>query len=235
MLVTLRSPENPKAFNNLTSDVFYMVKVLITGASSGLGLEVGKLYEEKGFEVVNLSRNKSQFQDISLDLSNDESISRAIKNIKDNHSEFEAIILNSGIMPLAKVGEIDFDIDDMFKVNITGTIKLVNALLNLIKKNKSDIVFVGSTASLKGYENHSAYCASKHAVEGFIKSLQVEMKNEPVRVIGFHPGGFNSNLRGGIIKEGYIKPKDCATLMIQILELPKTVEVSQIVINRKKA
>ena len=211
-----------------------MRKVLITGASSGLGLEVGKLFEKKGFEVINLSRNESQFQDISLDLSNDESISRVIKCIKENHSDFEAIILNSGIMPLAKVGQIDFDIDNMFKVNISGNIKLVNDLLDIIKKNKSDIVFVGSTASLKGYEDHSAYCASKHAVEGFIKSLQVEMKNEPVRVIGFHPGGFNSNLRGGIIKEGYMEPKDLATLMIQILELPKTVEVSEVVINRKK-
>ena len=47
-----------------------MGKVLITGASSGLGLEVGKLFKKKGFEVINLSRNESQFQDISLDLSN---------------------------------------------------------------------------------------------------------------------------------------------------------------------
>ena len=43
------------------------------------------------------------------------------------------------------------------------------------------------------------------------------MKNEPVRIIGFHPGGFNSNLRGGIIKEEYMEPKDLATLMINIL------------------
>jgi len=52
-------------------------------------------------------------------------------------------------------------------------------------------------------------------------------------VIGFHPGGFNSNLRDGIIKEGHMKPKDLATLMANILDLPKTMEVSEIVINRK--
>ena len=211
-----------------------MKKVLITGASSGLGLEVGKLLLQKNVEVINLSRNKSQFENISLDLTNDESINKSIESIKTNYSDFDTLILNSGIMPLAKVGEMKFDIENMFKVNITGTIKLVNGLLDLIKKNKADIIFVGSTASLKGYEEHSAYCASKHAVEGFIKSLQVEMKNEPVRVIGFHPGGFNSNLRGGIIKEGYMKPEDLATLMIQLLELPKTIEISEIVINRKK-
>ena len=212
-----------------------MKKILITGASSGLGLEVGKLLQQKKFKVINLSRNKSPFDNISLDLSNDKSISNTIENIKQNHSKFDALILNSGIMPLAKVGKMKFDIENMFKVNIIGTIKLVNGLLDLIKKNKADMVFVGSTASLKGSEEHSAYCASKHAVEGFIKSLQVEMKNEPVRVIGFHPGGFNSNLRGNIIKKGYMEPKDLATIMVHILELPKTVEVSEIVINRKKA
>jgi len=212
-----------------------MKKAIITGASSGLGLEVGKIFAKKNFEVINLSRTKSQFQNILLDLSDDKSISKAIKQIKKNHTAFDVLILNSGIMPLGKVGEIEFNLDHMFKVNITGSIKLVNGLLDLAKKNKSDIVFVGSTASLKGVEDHSAYCASKHAVEGFIKSLQAELKNEPVRVIGFHPGGFNSNLRGGIIKEGYMEPKDLAKLMLHILELPKTLEVSEVIINRKKA
>ena len=212
-----------------------MKKVLITGASSGLGLAVGKQLQQKNIKVINLSRTKSPFENILLDLTNNENIKETIKHIKKNHSDFDTIILNSGIMPLGKVGEINCDIEQMFKINITSSIKIINELLELIKKNKADIVFVGSTASLKGYENHSAYCASKHAVEGFIKSLQVEMKKEAVRVIGFHPGGFNSNLRGGIIKEGYMKPEDLAKIMIQILELPKTVEVSEIVINRKKA
>lgn len=211
-----------------------MKKVLITGASSGLGLEIGNLLQQQKIQVINLSRNKSPFENISLDLGKDENIDKTIEFIKKYHAKFDTLILNSGIMPLARVGEIDFDIDNVFKVNITGSIKLVNGLLNLIKENKADIVFVGSTASLKGYEDHAVYCASKHALEGFIKSLQVEMKNEPVRVIGFHPGGFNSNLRGGLIKEGYMEPKDLANFMIQILNLPKNMEVSEIVINRKK-
>ncbi|MBT3395079.1 SDR family NAD(P)-dependent oxidoreductase [archaeon] len=211
-----------------------MKKVLITGASSGLGLEIGKLCEKKKFQVINLSRNKSPFQDIIVDLSDNESISKTVEFVKKNHPDFDILILNSGIMPLEKVGQIEFDIDNLFKINIVGTIKLVNELFTLIKKNKTDLVFVGSTASLKGSDKHSTYCASKHAVEGFIRSLQVELKNEPIRVIGFHPGGFNSNLREGIIKEGYMESKDLATLMMDILDLPKTMEVSEIVINRKK-
>lgn len=211
---------------------FKVKKAIITGASSGLGKEIGDLLIAKGYKIINLSRSKSNFENIFLDLSDDKSINDVIEKIKKEHFDFDLLILNAGIMPLAKIGEINFDIEEMFKVNIMGSIKLVNELINLIKKNKADIVFVGSTASLKGYEEHSVYCSSKHAVEGFIKSLQMELKD--IRVIGFHPGGFNSNLRGGVIKEGYMDPKDLAKLLINLLELPKSMEVSEIVINRKK-
>jgi NADP-dependent 3-hydroxy acid dehydrogenase YdfG len=125
--------------------------------------------------------------------------------------------------------------DNLFKINITASIKLVDGLIELIKKNNADIVIVGSTASFNVSEDHGVYCATKHAVEGFIKALQTELKYENVRVIGFHPGGFNSNLRGGIVKDGYMEPKDLASLLLDILKLPKSMEVSEIIINRKKS
>ncbi|PJC45145.1 hypothetical protein CO038_00015 [Candidatus Pacearchaeota archaeon CG_4_9_14_0_2_um_filter_39_13] len=211
-----------------------MKKALITGASSGLGLEIGRQLKEKGFHVINLSRNKSEFDNLALDLSDDGSISKVTEEIKKNHSDFTLLILNSGIMPLAKVGGIDFDIDHLFRVNVTGSIKIINSLIELIRKNNADIVFTGSTASLYGYEEHSAYVATKHAIDGFIKSLKLELVKDNVRVIGFHPGGFNSNLRGGVIKEGYMDPKDLASLLINLLELPRSMEVSKIEINRNK-
>ena len=55
-----------------------MKKVLITGASSGLGLELGKLLQQQKIEVINLSRHKSPFENISLDLENDETITKTI-------------------------------------------------------------------------------------------------------------------------------------------------------------
>ncbi len=169
-----------------------MKKAIITGASNGLGKEIGLLFLKNKIKVVNLSRTKSDFKDIKIDLSSDKDISNTVNVIKKQHADFDILVLNAGIMPLAKTGEISFDIDKTFQINISSMIKLVNKLFDLIKKNHSDIVIIGSTASLKGYEEHSVYCATKHAVEGFIKSLQLEFKNDDVRVIGFHPGGFKS-------------------------------------------
>ena len=211
-----------------------MKKALITGASSGLGLAIGKLLKKKGAEAINLSRSKSEFEDISLDLTDDKSILKAIKEIKSKHPDFDLLILNSGTMPLAKMGEIEFDIDNLFKINIIGNIKIVNSLMELIKKNNADIVFTGSTASLYGYPEHSAYCASKHAIDGLIKSLKIELAKENVRIIGYHPGGFNSNLRNGQQIEGYMDSKNLASLLLNILELPRNMEVTKIEINRNK-
>ncbi|MFT4249865.1 MAG: SDR family oxidoreductase [Candidatus Woesearchaeota archaeon] len=210
-----------------------MHKVLITGASSGLGEAVGKKLREQEINVINLSRNKSTFTNVQLDLANDEFIQEATRTILKEHSDFDALILNAGIMPLGLIGEMNFDIDELFKTNITGSIKLVNNLLETMKTNQADLVLVGSTAAFKGAPEHAAYCATKHATQGLIAALQTELRDEPVRVIGFHPGGFNSNLRGGIHKKGYMKPEELATLLIHLLQLPKNMEVSQIIINRK--
>lgn len=214
-----------------------MKKALITGASSGLGLEIGKvLQKEEKATIINLSRKRSPFENITVDLANDKQILQAIEFIKKKHSDFDLLVLNAGIMPDAALGAIDFDIDHLFQVNISASIKLVNELLPLIKKNHCDIVVVGSTSSFKHFPGHGAYTATKHAVLGFVKVLQTELKQDDVRVIGFHPGGFNSNLRGpGVVKEGYMDPKYLASLLLSLLRLPRNMEVSEIIISRREA
>ncbi len=212
-----------------------MKKALITGASSGLGLEIGKLlHKEEKAKIVNLSRKKSPFENISVDLADHKQVLQAIELVKNKHPDFDVLVLNAGIMPDAPLGDITFDIDRLFHVNITASIKLVNGLLSLIKKNHADIVVVGSTSSFQHFPNHGTYTTTKHAILGFIKVLQTELKQDNVRVIGFHPGGFNSNLRGpGVFKEGYMDPKDLARLLLALLRLPRTMEVSEIIISRR--
>ena len=211
-----------------------MKKVLITGGSSGLGLELGTLMQSKGFEVINLSRSKSQFKNIKLDLSKNNEIKKVIQAIKKNHSDFDCIILNSGVMPLKDdIGTLSFDIDQLFKINVTGSIKLIDGLISLIKKNKSDVVVIGSTAGISSWSKHFVYSSTKHALRSFTKLLQDKFKQDKVRVIGFHPGGFNSNLRDGAVSNKYMNPKYLASLLVNILELPKNMEVSEIVISRK--
>ncbi len=93
---------------------------------------------------------------------------------------------------------------------------------------------------MKAYVDQAVYGASKWAVRGFTKNLQEEFKGKPNRVISFCPGGFKTKLfekATGIdnTENGgeWMKPEDLALLLKQILDLPKNMEVSEIVINRK--
>lgn len=219
-----------------------MKKAIITGASSGLGHEIALKLTEKGVKVINLSRTESKLDVINIktDLSKHEDIVDAIEKIKKEHNDFDVLILNSGVIHWNNVGEVPVDeIDKDFAVNVTGSIKLTNGLISLIRKNKGDVVFIGSTSSFVSYGKDAVYVSAKHAILGYIKSLQVELKKENVRVTGFHPGGFKSQLHikagSDLRQEDLMDPKYLAQLLMSILELPRSVQVSEIVVDRKKA
>jgi 3-oxoacyl-[acyl-carrier protein] reductase len=109
-----------------------------------------------------------------------------------------------------------------------------------IKKDGADIVNVASTLGLKGYVDQAAYVSSKWAMRGFSANLQTELKDASCRVISFCPGGFKSKLfltATGVDNtensNEWMSPKDLARLMKTILDLPKNMEVSEIIVNRK--
>ncbi len=85
------------------------------------------------------------------------------------------------------------------------------------------------------------YSASKWAVRGFAKSLQDEFKELPNRVISFCPGGFKSDIVKKVNGEElqnpdeWMNPEYIALFIKQILDLPKNMEVSEVIINRKAA
>ncbi|MBL7051967.1 MAG: SDR family oxidoreductase [Nanoarchaeota archaeon] len=219
-----------------------MKTAIITGASRGLGHEIALKLIEKGVKIINLSRTESKLDVINIktDLSKHEDVVDVINKIKKEHQDFDILILNSGVAHWNKIGEIPIEeIDGDFAINITSSIKLTNGLLSLIKKNKGDIVFIGSTSSFSSFGEDSVYCSTKHAIVGYVKAMQKELKKEEVRIIGYYPGGFKSQLHqeseSGLSQDVLMNPKDLAQLLISILEMPRSVQVSEIIVDRKTA
>ena len=172
-------------------------------------------------------------------MTSEESIDRAIALIKEKYSSFDCLINCAGVLNVKPLGEIDYkEMDQLFRVNVLAPIKMVSGLLSLIKENESDIVNVGSTVGFKAYEEQCAYGTSKWAVRGVTENLQLELKKTKCRVIGFYPGGFKSRFfekaTGQRVElDAYMEPKELAKLMIQLIELPKNMEVTEIKISRK--
>jgi 3-oxoacyl-[acyl-carrier protein] reductase len=217
--------------------------IIITGASDGLGLQLAKLYKEAGKTVINISRHKSEFanMDIFCDLTKGSDVKKAVEQIVAMEEPLEALINCAGVLSVQPLGKItEEEVDKVMSVNVRAAILLVSGLIEKIKKDEADIVNVSSTVGLKGYVEQAAYGASKWAMRGFSANLQTEMKGTPSRVISFCPGGFKSKLfekATGIdnTKDGskWMDAEQVALALKQVLDLPKNMEVTEIVINRK--
>jgi short-subunit dehydrogenase len=218
--------------------------IIITGASDGLGLQLAKLYKEEGKTVINISRHKSEFasMDILCDLQKGSDIEKAVEQVVAIDEPLEVLINCAGVLSIQPLGKItEEEIDKVMSTNVRAAILLVSGLIEKIKKDGADIVNVSSTVGLKGYVEQAAYGASKWAMRGFSANLQAELKGTPSRVISFCPGGFKSKLfekATGIdnTKDGneWMQAEYVALALKQTLDLPKNMEVTEIIINRKK-
>lgn len=214
-----------------------MKRVIITGASEGLGEALGRLCIENGIEVVCLSRNAPNYpaKHIAVDLTDDVAITAAAAAINKNYYEFDAIVHCAGVITPQKPDDVGYDaMQQLFKVNVLAPIFLNSQLFSLIRQNGADVLTVGSTVGTKAYVDQAAYGASKWATRGISENLRLELKDTACRVIQFNPGGFKSKAHGPNADiSAYMNPIDLAKTMFFILQLPKQVEVSEILINRK--
>lgn len=216
--------------------------ILITGASSGVGLEVAKLYKKEGKKVVNVSRRESKFADVNIlkNLREGSDIVAAAQEIRRIKEPLEAFINCIGVYTNQEFGEItESEIKRLMSSNIKAPMLLTSELMDRIKKDSTDILNVISKAGMQGSANNPLYAASKWAERGFTLSLQEALKGTPSRVISFCPGGIKTELfrKAGadVNTDKWMEPSDIAAFIKLILDLPKNMEVSEVLINRKGA
>jgi 3-oxoacyl-[acyl-carrier protein] reductase len=220
-----------------------MKKVLITGASDWLWLALARLYQESGVEVINISRKPcpAWCETIPIEMSDGESIAAAIKAIKEKHGTFDALIHCVGAVHYHAADGIPFDdLTYGLQVNVAGMTALTSWMMDCIKQCDADIMIVSSTLGFKSYTDQAAYTAGARGKRWIAHYFQSELKDTPSRVISFCPGGmqtrFHEKITGKPVDNTQYMPVEWVALcMKQILDLPKYMEVSEIVINRKIA
>lgn len=216
--------------------------IVITGASDGLGKELAKLYQETGKTIVNVSRRKSEYATTNFlyNLREGEEIEAAAADILAIDESLEILINCAGVYSNQPLGSITEDsIKEAMSTNVKASLLLVSGLIERIKKDGTDIANIVSAVATKANPNEAVYGASKWALRGFTKNLQLELKNYPSRVISFCPGGFTTKMFEKATGEdktrdgSWMQAKDVALCLRQLLDLPKNMEVSEIVVNRK--
>lgn len=176
--------------------------VLITGASSGFGLMLANTLHQQGFNVIGTSREpekhagKVSFKLLRLDIDDDSSIKSFTEELFRHTRQLDVLVNNAGYMVTGIAEETPVDLGrQQFETNFWGTVKVTNALLPIFRGQKrGQIITVSSIVGLIGPPNLSYYTASKHAVQGFFKSLRFELAQFNIQVSMVEPVWFKTNL-----------------------------------------
>ncbi|MGX8882471.1 SDR family NAD(P)-dependent oxidoreductase [Methylovorus sp. SPW-M1] len=184
--------------------------VLITGASSGFGLMLANQLHQGGYEVIGTSRepekhaDKVPFRLIRLDIGDDDSIKAFTTELFKHISKLDVLVNNAGYMLTGLAEETPIELGrEQFETNFWGTVKVTNALLPHFRaQKKGQIITVSSIVALIGPPNLSFYTASKHAVEGYFKSLRFELSQFNIKVSMVEPMWFKTNLGNHAVTAG---------------------------------
>lgn len=173
---------------------------LVTGSSSGLGLEITRSLLEMGYIVFGGSKSSTDiehddFYDVELDISSEKSVADFFQTITEFTQEIHLVINNAGICQMSSISETSSDLfEQHFAVNTLGPFLLFKGLIPFLIENETHIVSILSTAAQYGYPNVSAYNASKFGQLGLIESLKKEWGDYKVRFTNLFPGAINTPL-----------------------------------------
>ena len=184
--------------------------ILITGASSGFGLMLANKLHQQGFNVIGTSREPEKYADkvpfklLRLNIDDDKSLQSFIDELFRLTKRLDVLVNNAGYMVTGLAEETPLELGrQQFETNFWGTVKVTNALLPHFRKQKQgQIITVSSIVGLIGPPNLSYYTASKHAVEGYFKSLRFELDQFNIKVSMVEPVWFKTNLGQHAVSAG---------------------------------
>ncbi len=191
-------------------NIFKDKTVIVTGASSGIGLATAREFASKGSRVVLAARSeerlieienemKSQGYEVMIcrtDVSKEEDCRRLIEKSVERFGTIDILINNAGISMRALFSELELDvIKRLMDVNFWGTVYCTKYALPYIVKNRGSIVGVSSVAGFHGLPGRSGYSASKFAIHGFLETIRIENLHKKLHVMVIAPGFTSSEVR----------------------------------------
>jgi NADP-dependent 3-hydroxy acid dehydrogenase YdfG len=167
---------------------------IITGASSGIGEQLAVVLAQKGAHVICAARRAVELQRVTdsikasggsaiavqTDITDLAACQNMVKQAVEAYGKVDGLILNAGVSMWARFEDITditfFKI--LMDVNYHGAVNCCHAALPHLKETRGKIVSCSTAQAIMGFPNHSGYVASKHALHGFLATLEMELKGE---------------------------------------------------------
>ena len=226
--------------------------ILISGASSGIGLAIAKFLLNEGYSlslgvrniektIELLSKCKSQNYIVNkFEATELKTIDSWVDNTIKRFGQIDGLINNAGILKIVSFdeGEIE-DLNELWKVNVVAPFYLTKLCLPHIKKtNNGRIINIASTDGKRYRESVSVgYSMVKHALISMSHATRNAGWDDGIRVTAICPGAVDTNLLNGIpgvtASKDRLKPETIAYTVAYILSLPNTASVSELPINTR--
>jgi len=233
--------------------------VLITGATSGIGLACARKFAANGDRLILTGRNRQQLEQtgreltekgtqvltLVFDVRNREEASKCIDTLPEEWREIDVLVNNAGLA-LGLEPEYEGDLDDwetMIDTNIKGLLTMTRLVVpGMVSRNRGHIINVGSVAGDAAYAGGNVYCATKAAVKALTDGLRIDVAPTAVRVTNLKPGLVETNFsntrfhgdtdRAATVYQG-IKPltgDDIADVAVFAANAPEHVQIAEVLI-----
>jgi 3-oxoacyl-[acyl-carrier protein] reductase len=222
---------------------------VVTGSGRGIGYAIAVRLAKENHNVVLVSRTESELKKVKKeldligsdtsyfvgDVADEKFAENAIKEVQRKYSKIDHLINNAGIGIMKRL--IDANLDDFKKqvnTNLYGAFNFAKAVLpGMIKRTSGSIINISSLASKNSFIGGTMYSATKHALNGFTKSLMLEIREYNIRVATICPGSVNTGFGSGSKLDPrssgrILLPEDVAEMVAAIIKLPARAMASEI-------
>ena len=233
--------------------------VLITGATSGIGLGCARKFAENGDRLILTGRNEKRLAEISkeltekgtqvltlaFDVRDSKKAQELISQLPQEWQQIDVLVNNAGLA-LGLEPEYEGDLEEwetMIDTNIKGLLTMTRLVVpGMVERNRGHVINVGSVAGDAAYAGGNVYCATKAAVKALTDGLRIDVANTAVRVTNLKPGLVETNFsnvrfhgdeeRAKKLYTG-IKPltgDDIADVAVYAANAPEHVQIAEVLI-----
>lgn len=180
--------------------------IVITGASSGFGAEIAKLFNKENYPMLLLGRRTEKIYALpldfdqvlvdSVDVTDEQAFKASIAAAEEKFGKTDLLVNNAGVMLLGNVqSQSPSEWKTMMDTNVLGVLNGMQAVLaDMVERKHGTIINMSSLAGRKTFVNHAAYVASKFGVHGLSETIREEVSKDNVRVSLVAPGAAETEL-----------------------------------------
>ncbi len=216
--------------------------VVITGASSGIGLESARRFADAGAKTVLLARSADRLASaekavkgsvaIALDITDESAVQKAFADIEQRVGPVDILVNNAGTGFATDLSTVTLeDFRKIFETNVTGVFLCSRAVLPSMKSRQcGHIINISSIVGKVANPNAPLYCASKFALNGYTSGLQQQVSADKVRVSMVSPSAVDTAYWGDrpVDRTKFLKPEEVAEAVLFVASQPDGVLIKDI-------